>query len=192
MRFVSWNVNGLRACLIKGFMESFRDMDADIFCVQETKMQPGQAILELPGYTQYWNSAEKKGYSGTAVFSRVEPLSVSYGLGIEEHDHEGRVITLELPEYYLVTVYTPNSQKELARIGIPAHKLGTITNPFEQAANQYTRGHEGSGLGSCVKDVKEAYPKANVEQGISIYGHDVRTGKERVEKWLKKLGYQGK
>ena len=116
MRFVSWNVNGLRACLTKGFMEAFREVDADIFCVQETKMQPGQAILELPGYKQYWNSAEKKGYSGTAVFSRVEPLSVSYGLGIEEHDHEGRVITLELEDYYLVTVYTPNSQKELARL----------------------------------------------------------------------------
>ena len=116
MSFVSWNVNGLRGCLLKGFMESFRVVDADIFCVQETKMQPGQAILELPGYKQYWNSAEKKGYSGTAVFSRVEPLSVSYGLGIEEHDHEGRVITLELEDYYLVTVYTPNSQKELARL----------------------------------------------------------------------------
>ncbi len=116
MRFVSWNVNGLRACLTKGFMESFRDMDADIFCVQETKMQPGQAILDLPGYKQYWNSAEKKGYSGTAVFSRVEPLEVTYGLGIEEHDHEGRVITLELEDCYLVTVYTPNSQKELARL----------------------------------------------------------------------------
>ena len=116
MRFVSWKVNGLRACLTKGFMESFREVDADIFCVQETKMQPGQAILELPGYKQYWNSAEKKGYSGTAVFSRVEPLSVSYGLGIEEHDHEGRVITLELEDYYLVTFYTPNSQKELARL----------------------------------------------------------------------------
>lgn len=116
MRFVSWNVNGLRACLTKGFMESFREMDADIMCLQETKMQPGQAILELPGYRQYWNSAEKKGYSGTAVFSRMEPLDVAYGLGIEEHDHEGRVITVELPEYYLVTVYAPNSQKELARL----------------------------------------------------------------------------
>lgn len=116
MRFVSWNVNGLRACLTKGFMESFRDMDADVFCLQETKMQPEQAILDLPGYKQYWNSAEKKGYSGTAVFTRVEPVDVSYGLGIEEHDHEGRVITLEFEEYYLVTVYTPNSQKELARL----------------------------------------------------------------------------
>lgn len=116
MRFVSWNVNGLRACLTKGFMESFRDIDADVFCLQETKMQPGQAILDLSGYKQYWNSAEKKGYSGTAVFSRIEPKSVTYGLGIEVHDHEGRVITLEFEEYYLVTVYTPNSQKELARL----------------------------------------------------------------------------
>lgn len=116
MRFVSWNVNGLRACLTKGFMESFRDMDADIICLQETKMQPEQAILDLPGYTQYWNSAEKKGYSGTAIFTRVKPVNVTYGLGIEEHDHEGRVITLELDKYYLVTVYTPNSQKELARL----------------------------------------------------------------------------
>lgn len=116
MRFVSWNVNGLRACLTKGFMESFRDMDADVFCLQETKMQEGQAILDLPGYKQYWNSAEKKGYSGTAVFTRIDPLDVFYGLGIEEHDHEGRVITLEFDDYYLVTVYTPNSQKELARL----------------------------------------------------------------------------
>ena len=116
MRFVSWNVNGLRACLTKWFMESFHDLDADVFCLQETKMQPEQAIIDLKGYKQFWNSAEKKGYSGTAVFTRVEPLSVSYGLGIEEHDHEGRVITLEFEEYYLVTVYTPNSQKELARL----------------------------------------------------------------------------
>ncbi|ORU01305.1 Exodeoxyribonuclease III [Anaerovibrio sp. JC8] len=116
MRFVSWNVNGLRACLTKGFMESFRDMDADVFCLQETKMQPEQAILDLPGYKQYWNSAEKKGYSGTAIFTRVEPIDVTYGLGIEEHDHEGRVITMEFEDYYLVTVYTPNSQKELARL----------------------------------------------------------------------------
>ncbi|WP_027405672.1 exodeoxyribonuclease III [Anaerovibrio sp. RM50] len=116
MRFVSWNVNGLRACLTKGFMESFRDMDADVFCLQETKMQEGQAILDLPGYKQFWNSAEKKGYSGTAIFTRVEPIDVTYGIGMEEHDHEGRVITMEFEDYYLVTVYTPNSQKELARL----------------------------------------------------------------------------
>ena len=116
MRFVSWNVNGLRACLTKGFMESFHDMGADILCLQETKMQPDQAIVELKGYEQYWNSAEKKGYSGTAIFTKVKPLDVIYGLGIEEHDHEGRVITMEFEEYYLVTVYTANSKRELERL----------------------------------------------------------------------------
>jgi len=116
MKFVSWNVNGLRACLQKGFMESFAQLDADIFCLQETKMQPGQVELELPGYEQFWYSAEKKGYSGTAIFTRQKPLSVRNGLGIEEHDHEGRVITLEFEDYYFVTVYVPNSQRELARL----------------------------------------------------------------------------
>ena len=116
MKFISWNVNGFRAVLQKGFEEYFRQADADFFCLQETKMQPDQAILDLPGYQQYWNSAERKGYSGTAVFSRIEPIAVTYGLGIEEHDHEGRVITLEFPELYLVTVYTPNSKRELERL----------------------------------------------------------------------------
>ncbi len=116
MKFISWNVNGLRACLKKGFMESFQALDADVFCLQETKMQPDQAILELTGYEQYWNSAEKKGYSGTAVFTRRKPLQVTYGIGIEEHDHEGRVITLEFPDYYMVTVYTPNSKRALERL----------------------------------------------------------------------------
>ena len=116
MRFISWNVNGLRACCEKGFRESFRALDADFFCLQETKMQAGQLDLEFDGYRSYWNYAEKKGYSGTAIFSRHEPLSVSYGMGIEEHDHEGRVITLEMPDFYLVNVYTPNSQDELARL----------------------------------------------------------------------------
>ena len=116
MRFVSWNVNGLRAALKKGFMESFKELDADAFCLQETKMQEGQAILDLLGYEQYFYSAEKKGYSGTAIFTRVKPLSVSYGLGIEEHDHEGRVITAEFEDVYLVTVYTPNSKNALARL----------------------------------------------------------------------------
>lgn len=116
MRLISWNVNGLRACVQKGFLDYFKDADADIFCIQESKLQEGQIELDLPGYYQYWNYAEKKGYSGTAVFTKSEPLSVAYGLGIEEHDHEGRVITLEYPEFYLVTVYTPNSQNELARL----------------------------------------------------------------------------
>lgn len=116
MKFISWNVNGIRACVQKGFMDFFKGADADIFCVQETKLQEGQLALELPGYDQYWNYAEKKGYSGTAVFTKREPLSVRYGIGIEEHDHEGRVITLEYEEFYFVTVYTPNSQNELARL----------------------------------------------------------------------------
>ena len=117
MKLISWNVNGIRACLEKGFLDFFQQEDADFFCIQETKMQPGQAEVNTPGYHQYWNSAERKGYSGTAIFAKEEPLSVQYGLGIEEHDKEGRVITLEYPEFYLVTVYTPNSQAELARLG---------------------------------------------------------------------------
>lgn len=116
MRCISWNVNGLRACVGKGFQESFDRLDADIFCIQETKLQPEQIQLDLPGYRQYWYSAVKKGYSGTAVFSRQEPLSVSYGLGIAALDQEGRVITLEYPDFYLVTCYTPNAQEGLARI----------------------------------------------------------------------------
>ena len=116
MKLVSWNVNGLRACEGKGFSESFRNLDADIFCLQETKMQQGKLDLEFSGYRSFWNYAEKKGYSGTAVFSRLEPLAVTYGLGIEEHDHEGRVITLEFKDFYLVCVYTPNSQEELKRL----------------------------------------------------------------------------
>ncbi len=116
MKFISWNVNGLRACVGKGFMDSFRALDADVFCLQETKLQEGQISLDLPGYHQYWNYAEKKGYSGTAIFTRIEPLSVSYGIGVEEHDHEGRVITLEFEDYFFITVYTPNAQDGLARI----------------------------------------------------------------------------
>lgn len=116
MKFISWNVNGLRACVGKGFTEFVLAQDADLFCVQETKLQEGQITLDLPGYHQYWNYAQKKGYSGTAVFSKADPLSVSYGIGMEEHDHEGRVITLEFPDYYFITVYTPNSQNELARL----------------------------------------------------------------------------
>lgn len=116
MKLISWNVNGLRAAVTKGFMESFNELDADIFCLQETKLQPEQISLELPGYEQYWNSAVKKGYSGTAVFTRIKPLSVTNGIGIEEHDQEGRVITAEYDNFYLVCCYTPNSQRELARL----------------------------------------------------------------------------
>ena len=115
-KMISWNVNGLRACLGKGFLEYLKESDADIFCIQESKLQEGQVDLELPGYHQYWNYAEKKGYSGTAMFTKEEPIAVTYGLGIEEHDHEGRVITAEFPEYYVVTCYTPNSQDGLKRL----------------------------------------------------------------------------
>ncbi len=115
-KLISWNVNGLRACMGKGFSEAFRDLDADVFCLQETKLQEGQIELDLPGYEQFWNYAEKKGYSGTAVFTKEAPLSVHYGIGVEEHDKEGRVITLEYPAYYLTTVYVPNSQEELKRL----------------------------------------------------------------------------
>ena len=116
MKLISWNVNGLRACCDKGFRDAFQSLDADFFCLQETKMQEGQLDLVFDGYTSYWNYAEKKGYSGTAIFTRHQPLAVTYGLGIEEHDHEGRVITLEMEQFYLITVYTPNSQDGLKRL----------------------------------------------------------------------------
>lgn len=116
MKLISWNVNGLRACMGKGFMDAFAALDADCFCLQETKLQAGQIEMDLPGYTQYWNYAQKKGYSGTAIYTKTPALSVSYGIGIEEHDTEGRVITAEFENFYLVTCYTPNSQRELTRL----------------------------------------------------------------------------
>ena len=116
MKLISWNVNGIRACLNKGFADIFKQLDADIFCIQETKCQPEQVELEFEGYTSYWNSAEKKGYSGTAIFTKQKPLNVTYGIGIEEHDKEGRVITLEFEKFYMVDIYTPNSKRELERL----------------------------------------------------------------------------
>lgn len=116
MKLISWNVNGLRACMNKGFEDFLRNSEADIFCVQETKMQREQATFDFPGYEEYWYSAEKKGYSGTAIFTKIKPINVTYGIGIEEHDHEGRVITAEFEDYYVVTCYTPNSQRGLARL----------------------------------------------------------------------------
>lgn len=116
MKFVSWNVNGLRACVKKNFEDVFRQLDADFFCLQETKMQEGQLDLQFPGYTSYWNYADKKGYSGTAIYTKHKPLNVTYGIGIDEHDHEGRIITLEMDNFFLVTVYVPNSQDELRRL----------------------------------------------------------------------------
>ncbi len=134
MKLISWNVNGLRACVQKGFLEYFREVDADVFCLQETKMQAGQLELDLPGYHQYWNYAEKKGYSGTAIFTKKEPLKVTCGIGVEEHDHEGRVITAEYEEYYVVTVYVPNAQRELTRL---AYRM-----EWEEAFLNYIRGLE--------------------------------------------------
>ena len=116
LKLISWNVNGIRACCDKGFRDAFKALDADFFCLQETKMQEGQLDLQFEGYQSYWNYAEKKGYSGTAIYARREPLSVAYGIGVEEHDHEGRVVTLEYEDFYLVTVYVPNSQDELKRL----------------------------------------------------------------------------
>lgn len=115
-KLISWNVNGLRACVTKGFMDYFKELDADVFCLQETKLQEGQIEMDLPGYYQYWNYAVKKGYSGTAMFTKEEPVSVAYGIGVEAHDQEGRVITAEFPEYYIITCYTPNSKDGLARL----------------------------------------------------------------------------
>lgn len=132
MKFISWNVNGFRACLDKGFKDFFYKEDADFFCIQETKMQIGQATFEPQGYYQYWNSAEKKGYSGTAIFTKHKPLSVAYGIGVEEHDHEGRVITLEYEDFYLMCVYTPNSQRELARL--------SYRMEWEKALLEYMKG----------------------------------------------------
>ncbi|WP_290459646.1 exodeoxyribonuclease III [Romboutsia ilealis] len=116
MKFISWNVNGIRACVTKGFLDYFKEVDADIFCLQETKLQEGQIDLNLEGYYEYWNYAQKKGYSGTAIFTKKKPISVAYGINIEEHDNEGRVITLEFEDFYFITVYTPNSQSELKRL----------------------------------------------------------------------------
>ena len=135
MRFISWNVNGLRACMKKGFEDSFRALDADFFCLQETKLQAGQVDLALPGYETYWNYAEKKGYSGTAIFTRRTPLSVRYGLGVEAHDREGRVLTLEYPAFWLVCVYTPNSQDGLRRL---AYRM-----EWEDAFREYLLGLDG-------------------------------------------------
>jgi len=132
MKLISWNVNGLRACLQKGFLEYFKEADADVFCLQETKLQSGQHDLELPGYHQYWNYAEKKGYSGTALFTKKEPVSVTYGIGVPEHDQEGRVITAEFDQYYVIVVYVPNSQRELTRL---AYRM-----QWEEAFLNYVKG----------------------------------------------------
>lgn len=160
MKLVSWNVNGLRACVEKGFADIFKELDADIFCVQETKMQEGQLTLEFPGYYQYFNYAEKKGYSGTAVFCKKEPLEVWNGIGIEEHDREGRVITLEFEDFYFITVYTPNSQNELKRL--------SYRMEWEEAFLRYLKGLEkkkpvifAGDLNVAHKEIDLKNPKTN-------------------------------
>lgn len=160
MKFISWNVNGIRACLQKGFLDYFNEVDADIFCLQETKCQEGQVSLDLPGYHQYWNYAERKGYSGTAIFTKQEPISVSYGMGIAEHDTEGRVITLEFEKFFFVTVYTPNAQSELARIDYRMQ--------WEDAFRAYLKGLEDTkpvivcgDLNVAHKEIDLKNPKTN-------------------------------
>ena len=171
MRFISWNVNGLRACMQKGFMDFFRQMDADIFCLQETKLQQGQIELELPGYRQYWCYAEKKGYSGTAIFTKHEPLSVSYGIGVEELDNEGRVITLEYPDFCLVTCYTPNAQRELARID---HRM-----KWEEAFRGYLKGLDAKKPVILCGDLNVAHKEIDLKNPASNRGNAGFSDEER-------------
>ena len=160
MKFVSWNVNGLRAVMGKGFMEVFRAFDADVFCLQETKLQSGQIEMELPGYHQYWNYAEKKGYSGTAIFTKKEPLSVQYGLGIDEHDREGRVITLEFDNFYFITVYTPNSQRELTRLSYRMEWEDAFLNYIKELEKKKPVIYCGD-LNVAVEEIDLKNPSAN-------------------------------
>ena len=171
MKFVSWNVNGLRACMGKGFMDTFQALDADFFCLQETKLQEGQIAMDLPGYHQYWCYAQKKGYSGTAIFTRFEPLSVSYGLGIEELDTEGRVITLEYDEFYLVTCYTPNAQRGLARI---EHRL-----KWEDAFRQYLKGMDEKKPVILCGDLNVAHKEIDLKNPSSNRGNAGFSDEER-------------
>ena len=171
MRFISWNVNGLRACMQKGFMDFFRQMDADFFCLQETKLQQGQIELELPGYRQYWCYAEKKGYSGTAIFTKHEPLSVSYGIGVEELDNEGRVITLEYPDFCLVTCYTPNAQRELARID---HRM-----KWEEAFRGYLKGLDAKKPVILCGDLNVAHKEIDLKNPASNRGNAGFSDEER-------------
>lgn len=171
MKCISWNVNGIRACLQKGFMDYFNEMDADIFCLQETKCQEGQVELDLPGYYQYWNYAQKKGYSGTAIFSKKEPIQVLYGMGIPEHDMEGRVITLEFDTFYMVTVYTPNSQSELARID---YRMA-----WEGAFKAYLKGLEKSKPVIICGDLNVAYQEIDLKNPKTNRGNAGFSDEER-------------
>ena len=171
MRVISGNVTGLRACMQKGFMDFFRQMDADFFCLQETKLQQGQIELELPGYRQYWCYAEKKGYSGTAIFTKHEPISVSYGIGVEELDNEGRVITLEYPDFCLVTCYTPNAQRELARID---HRL-----KWEEAFRQYLTKLDSKKPVILCGDLNVAHKEIDLKNPASNRGNAGFSDEER-------------
>ena len=171
MKLVSWNVNGLRACLGKGFLDAFSALDADIFSIQETKMQPGQAELDLPGYQQYWNSAEKKGYSGTAVFTRLEPLNVTCGIGSEEHDREGRAITLEFEDFYLVNCYVPNAQRELTRLDWRME--------WEDALREYLLGLDSRKPVIYCGDLNVAHQEIDLKNAKSNRGNAGFTDEER-------------
>lgn len=172
MKLVSWNVNGLRACVEKGFLDYFQQTDADIFCIQESKLQEGQIALELPGYHQFWNYAEKKGYSGTALFCKEEPLSVTYGMGREEHDREGRVITAEFPEFYVVTVYTPNSKRELERL---AYRM-----EWEEAFLAYLKGLEEKKPVIFCGDLNVAHREIDLKNPKSNHHNAGFTDEERA------------
>ena len=171
MKLVSWNVNGLRACLGKGFLESFAALDADVFCLQETKMQPGQAEVDLPGYVQYWNSAVKKGYSGTAVFTRVKPLAVTYGIGSSEHDGEGRAITLEFDNFFLVNCYVPNAQRDLTRL--------SFRMAWEDELRAYLKGLDGRKPVIYCGDVNVAHEEIDLTNPKSNRGNAGFSDEER-------------
>lgn len=171
MKCVSWNVNGIRACLQKGFLEYFNEVDADIFCLQETKCQDGQVSLDLPGYYQYWNYADKKGYSGTAIFTKKEPLKVTYGMGIAEHDTEGRVITLEFEEFFMITVYTPNAKSELARID---YRMA-----WEDVFRGYLKGLETSKPVIVCGDLNVAYQEIDLKNPKTNRGNAGFSDEER-------------
>lgn len=171
MKLISWNVNGLRACLNKGFLDSFAALDADVFCLQETKMQPGQAEVDLPDYQEFWNSAEKKGYSGTAVFTRVPPLNVTYGIGSSAHDGEGRAITLEFEDFFLVTCYTPNAQRELTRLNYRME--------WEDEFRAYLKGLDGKKPVVLCGDLNVAHQEIDLKNFKSNRGNAGFTDEER-------------
>ena len=183
MKFISWNVNGLRACITKGFQDYFDSVQADAFCLQETKLQAGQIQLDLPGYEQYWNYAVKKGYSGTAIFTKEKPISVTYGLGIEELDTEGRLITLEYPEFYLVTCYTPNAQQGLARID---HRL-----KWDDAFREYLQSLDSRKPVIACGDLNVAHNEIDLKNPSSNRGNAGFSDEEREsfgKKFIKNLG----